>query len=74
MSKPKETFTTYWVTSINSLLKKLNLETIQPEDFINLVIQNAPDTINITVICVSKILILNFDDTNKKLSGGWKHF
>lgn len=74
MTNPKETITRYWVTSLNNILQKLQLETIQPEEFINLVVQNQLDTVSIIVLCTDKTLVLNLDDNNKKLSGGWKHF
>ena len=74
MTNPKETFTRYWVTSLNNLLQKLQLETIQPEEFINLVVQNQLDTVSIIVLCTDKTLVLNLDDNNKKLSGGWHNF
>ena len=74
MTNPKETFTRYWVSSLNNLLQKLQLETIQPDDFINLVVQNQLDTVSIIVLCTNKALVLNLDSSNKKLSGGWKQF
>ena len=73
MSKPKDSINEYLIGNVNQLLKKLNLETIQPEDFINLTVTNTEEIFTITVVCKSKLLVLALDDNNKKLTGGWKH-
>lgn len=73
MSKPKDTITNFWVSDINQLCNKLQLETIEPEDFLNLTVNNSNELLTLTVICKSKTLVLALDDSNKKLSGGWKH-
>ena len=73
MSKPKDSMNEYLIGNVNQLLKKLNLETIQPEDFINLTVTNTEEIFTITVVCKSKLLVLALDDNNKKLTGGWKH-
>lgn len=73
MSKPKDSINEYLVGNVNQLLKKLNLETIQPEDFINLTVTNTEEIFTITVVCKSKLLVLALDETSKKLTGGWKH-
>ena len=74
MSKPKDSITNFLVDSTNQLLTKLKLETIQPDEFINLTVNNTEELLTITVVCKSKLLILALDDTNKKLTGGWKHY
>lgn len=74
VSKPKDSITEYLVGSTNQLLSKLNLETIQPEDFINLTVNNTDELFTITVVCKSKLLVLALDDNTKKLTGGWKHY
>lgn len=73
MSKPKDSMNEYLIGNVNQLLKKLNLETIQPEDFINLTVTNTEEIFTITVVCKSKLLVLALDETSKKLTGGWKH-
>lgn len=73
MSKPKDSINEYLVGNVNQLLKKLNLETIQPEEFINLTVTNTEEIFTITVVCKSKLLVLALDETSKKLTGGWKH-
>lgn len=74
MSKAKDNFNEYWVGNINKLLTKLNLETITPEDFTNLMVQNTENSITISILCKTKILVLNLNDSTKKFTGGWKHF
>lgn len=74
MSKPKDSITNFLVDSTNHLLTKLKLETIQPDEFLNLTVNNTEELITITVVCKSKLLVLALDDTNKKLTGGWKHY
>ena len=74
MSKPKDSISNYLVNSTNQLLTKLKLETIQPDEFINLTVNNTDDLLTITVVCKSKLLVLALDDNNKKLTGGWKHY
>lgn len=73
MSKPKDSINEYLVGNVNQLLKKVNLETIQPEDFINLTVTNTEEIFTITVVCKSKLLVLTLDETSKKLTGGGKH-
>lgn len=72
--KTKDKLSNYWVSKINQLLKGLNLDTIKPENFSNLMVQNTEDILTITVICTDKMLVLHLDETNSKLTGGWKHF
>jgi len=74
MSKPKDKLTNFWVSNINQLLTSLNLETIQTDDFTNLLVNSTTDKLTITVICNTKMLVLNLDDSTKKFTGGWKHF
>lgn len=70
----KEKLSKYWVTSINSLLGKLNLDKINPETFTNLMVQNTSDILTITVICTEKMLVLNLNEKTQKVTGGWKEF
>ena len=74
MSKPKDSITNFLVDSTNQLLTKLKLETIQPDEFINLTVNNTEELLTITVVCKNKLLILALDDNAKKLTGGWKHY
>ena len=74
MSKPKDSISQYLVGSINQLLTKLKLETIQPDEFLSFTVNNTDDLLTITVICKTKLLVLALDDSNKKLTGGWKHY
>lgn len=74
MSKPKDSITNFLVDSTNHLLTKLKLETVEPDDFLNLTVNNTEELLTITVVCKSKLLVLALDDTSKKLTGGWKHY
>ena len=51
MSKPKDTISNFWVSSVNKLLTNLKLETITPEEFNTVIVQNTEDILTITVIC-----------------------
>lgn len=74
MSKPKDSITNFLVDSTNQLLTKLKLETVEPDEFLNLTVNNTEELLTITVVCKSKLLILALDDTSKKLTGGWRHY
>lgn len=74
MTKPKDSITNFLVDSTNHLLTKLKLETVEPDDFLNLTVNNTEELLTITVVCKSKLLVLALDDTSKKLTGGWKHY
>ena len=74
MENTKSKINEYWVISINRLLKKLQLETITPEEFSTVIVQNTDDILNLTVICTGKILVISLNEATKKLTGGWKHF
>ena len=74
MSNPKDSINEYLVGNVNQLLSKLNLETIQPEEFINYTVNNTEETFTITVVCKSKLLVLALNENTKKLTGGWKHY
>lgn len=74
MSKSKDKLSNFWVNNINKLLTSLNLETIETNDFINLLVNNTDDKLTITVICNTKFLFLNLDESTQKFIGGWKHF
>ena len=74
MSKAKDTISNFWVSSVNKLLTNLKLETITPEEFTTVIVQDTDDILNITVICTGKILVLNLNDSTQKFTGGWKHF
>ena len=74
ISKPKDSITRYLVDSTNQILTKLKLETIEYDEFLNLSVNNTEDLLTITVVCKSKLLVLALDDSNKKLTGGWKHY
>ncbi len=73
MSKPKDSINEYLVGNVNQLLTKLNLETIQPNEFINYTVTNTNELFTVTVVCKTKLLVLALDDNSKKLTGGWKH-
>ena len=73
MSKPKDSMNEYLIGNVNQLLKKLNLETIQPNEFINYTVTNTNELFTVTVVCKTKLLVLALDDNSKKLTGGWKH-
>lgn len=73
MSKPKDSINEYLVGNVNQLLTKLNLETIQPNEFINYTVTNTNELFTVTVVCKNKLLVLALDDNSKKLTGGWKH-
>ena len=72
--KTKDKLSNYWVSKINQLLKGLNLDTIKPENFSNLMVQNTEEILTITVICTEKILVLNLNNETQKVTGGWKEF
>ena len=74
MSNPKDSINEYLVGNVNQLLSKLNLETIQPEDFLNYTVNNTEEVFTITVVCKSKLLVLALNEDTKKLTGGWKHY
>ena len=74
MSNPKDSINEYLVGTVNQLLSKLNLETIQPDEFINYTVNNTEETFTITVVCKSKLLVLALNEDTKKLTGGWKHY
>ena len=74
MTNPKDSITNFLVDSTNHLLTKLKLETVEPDDFLNLTVNNTEELLTITVVCKSKLLVLALDDTSKKLTGGWKHY
>ena len=73
MSKPKDSINEYLVGNVNQLLTKLNLETIQPNEFINYTVTNTNELFTVTVVCKTKLLVLALDDNSKKLTGCWKH-
>ena len=73
MSKPKDSINEYLVGNVNQLLTKLNLETIQPNEFINYTVTNTNALFTVTVVCKTTLLVLALDDNSKKLTGGWKH-
>ena len=73
MSKPKDSINEYLVGNVNQLLTKLNLETIQPNEFINYTVTNTNELFTVTVVCKTKLLVLALDDNSKMLTGGWKH-
>lgn len=61
----------YWIESTNRLLSKLGIDTIQPEEFTNLIVHTTDDHItNITVICTNKMLVISVN--GNKITGGWK--
>lgn len=72
--KTKDKLSNYWVSKINQLLKGLNLDTIKPENFSNLMVQNTEEILTITVICTEKMLVLNLNEKTQKVTGGWKEF
>ena len=72
--KTKDKLSNYWVSKINQLLKGLNLDTIKPENFSNLMVQNTEEILTITVICTEKMLVLNLNEKTQKATGGWKEF
>ena len=74
MSKPKDTISNFWVSSVNKLLTNLKLETITPEEFNTVIVQNTEDILTITVICTGKMLVLALNETTSTFTGGWKHF
>ena len=74
MESTKSKINEYWVISINRFLKKLQLETITPEEFNTVIVQNTDDILNLTVICTGKILVISLNEATKKLTGGWKHY
>lgn len=74
MENTKNKLSEYWVITINRLLKKLNLETITPEEFTTVIVQNNTEVLNISVICTGKMLVLSLNQTTQKLTGGWKQF
>ena len=73
MSKPKDSINEYLVGNVNQLLTKLNLETIQPNEFINYTVTNTNELFTVTVVCKTKLLVLALEKKRKKLTGGWKH-
>ena len=74
MENTKDKINEYWVITINRLLQKLNLETITPEEFTTVIVQNNTEVLNISVICTSKMLVLSLNQATQKLTGGWKQF
>lgn len=74
MENTKYKLNEYWVITINRLLKKLNLETITPEEFTTVIVQNNTEVLNISVICTGKMLVLSLNQATQKLTGGWKQF
>lgn len=74
MSKPKDTISNFWVSSVNKLLTNLKLETITPEEFNTVIVQNTEDILTITVICTGKMLVLALNEKTSKFTGGWKHY
>ena len=72
MSNPKDTIVNFWVSSTNKLLENLKLETIKPDELVNLSVQNTEEILTITVVCTNKILVLSLNEITKKFTGGWK--
>ena len=70
----KEAISKYWVHSINTLLNRMEIDTINPDTFTNLMVQNTEDILILTVICTEKMLVLHLDNSTSKITGGWKEF